>query len=235
MMKHIISFSGGKDSTAMLLRMIELNYPIDILIFADTTLEFPEMYDWIDKIESLIKHKIVKVKCKHTFDDWFYGVPKRGKAGERGLIRGFPLTAYPCWWSRDGKVKPMEKEYGTGNTIYIGIALDEKKRADAKRYKKGDNIYKFPLIDWSWTEKDCIKYLEQRGLNHPLNGKFKRTGCWLCPKQSKESLKNLYIHYPDLWKKLKKYEEDSPFGFKPNFTLDDFEEQIKKELEVVAG
>ena len=129
-MKHIVSFSGGKDSSAMLLRMIELDYPIDIVMFADTTLEFPEMYDWINKIESLIKHKIVKVKCKHTFDDWFYGIPKKGKAGERGLIRGFPLTAYPCWWSRDGKVKPMEREYGSNNIIYIGIALDEKKRAD---------------------------------------------------------------------------------------------------------
>ena len=48
MMKHIISFSGGKDSTAMLLRMIELDYPIDIVMFADTTLEFPEMYEYRD-------------------------------------------------------------------------------------------------------------------------------------------------------------------------------------------
>lgn len=28
-MKYIVSFSGGKDSTAMLLRMLELKYPID--------------------------------------------------------------------------------------------------------------------------------------------------------------------------------------------------------------
>ena len=28
-MKHIVSFSGGKDSTAMLLRMLEENMPID--------------------------------------------------------------------------------------------------------------------------------------------------------------------------------------------------------------
>jgi len=40
--KHIVSFSGGKDSTAMLLKMIENNMLIDDIIFLDTTVEFPE-------------------------------------------------------------------------------------------------------------------------------------------------------------------------------------------------
>lgn len=34
-MKHIVSFSGGKDSTAMLLKMLEDNYEIDEIIFCD--------------------------------------------------------------------------------------------------------------------------------------------------------------------------------------------------------
>jgi len=41
---NIVSFSGGKDSTAMLLRMIELDMSIDKIIFVDTGLEFPELY-----------------------------------------------------------------------------------------------------------------------------------------------------------------------------------------------
>ena len=35
-MKHIVSFSGGKDSTAMLLRMLEENMQVDEIIFCDT-------------------------------------------------------------------------------------------------------------------------------------------------------------------------------------------------------
>ena len=31
-MEHIVSFSGGKDSTAMLLMMLEKNMPIDEII-----------------------------------------------------------------------------------------------------------------------------------------------------------------------------------------------------------
>ncbi len=34
-MKHIVSWSGGKDSTAMLIRMLELDYPIDEIVFID--------------------------------------------------------------------------------------------------------------------------------------------------------------------------------------------------------
>jgi len=44
MTKRLVSFSGGKDSTAMLIRMIELNIEIDKIIFADTGLEFPELW-----------------------------------------------------------------------------------------------------------------------------------------------------------------------------------------------
>lgn len=38
---HIVSLSGGKDSTAMLLMMIERKMPIDLILFCDTGLEFP--------------------------------------------------------------------------------------------------------------------------------------------------------------------------------------------------
>lgn len=50
-MKHIVSFSGGKDSTAMLLMMIEKGMQIDDIIFCDTGKEFPEMYEHIKQVE----------------------------------------------------------------------------------------------------------------------------------------------------------------------------------------
>ena len=33
--KHIVNFSGGKDSTAMLLRMLEENMQVDEIIFCN--------------------------------------------------------------------------------------------------------------------------------------------------------------------------------------------------------
>lgn len=38
---HVVSFSGGKDSTAMLLWMLELGMTVDEIIFCDTGVEFP--------------------------------------------------------------------------------------------------------------------------------------------------------------------------------------------------
>ena len=46
--KHVISLSGGKDSTALLLRMLEEKMPVDVILFCDTGLEFPQMYEHLD-------------------------------------------------------------------------------------------------------------------------------------------------------------------------------------------
>ena len=43
-----VSYSGGKDSTAMLLHMIELQEQIDEVMFCDTFKEFPAMYKHIE-------------------------------------------------------------------------------------------------------------------------------------------------------------------------------------------
>ena len=59
-MKHIAFFSGGKDSTAMLLLILENNLPLDEIIFNDTTVEFPDMYDHIDKVKKSKIDSIVK-------------------------------------------------------------------------------------------------------------------------------------------------------------------------------
>ena len=47
---HVVSFSGGKDSTAMLLHMPELGMPIDEVVTVDTGMEFPAMYRHIATI-----------------------------------------------------------------------------------------------------------------------------------------------------------------------------------------
>ena len=48
---HAVSLSGGKDSSAMLLLMIERGMPIDLVLHADTGMEFPEMYEHLQKLD----------------------------------------------------------------------------------------------------------------------------------------------------------------------------------------
>ena len=50
---HVVSFSGGKDSTAMLLRMLELGMRVDEILYCDTYMEFPQMEYMRSDTESL--------------------------------------------------------------------------------------------------------------------------------------------------------------------------------------
>ena len=68
MIKHIVSFSGGKDSTAMLLMMLARGMQIDDIVFMDTGVEFSEMYEHIEKVEKYINHKVTRLRAEKSFE-----------------------------------------------------------------------------------------------------------------------------------------------------------------------
>ena len=68
---HIVSLSGGKDSTAMLLRMLEEKMPVDIILFCDTGLEFDAMYKHIDKLGKYINQPITRLKAPYPLSITF--------------------------------------------------------------------------------------------------------------------------------------------------------------------
>ena len=63
-----VSFSGGKDSTAMLLMMLEKGMPVDEIIFCDTGMEFPEVYQHIKQVEKYIGRKITRLSADYSFE-----------------------------------------------------------------------------------------------------------------------------------------------------------------------
>ena len=217
-MNHVVSYSGGKDSTAMLLRMIELDMQIDRIVFADTGKEYPEMYSYLKKVEEFIGRKIEFVKPKMSFDDWFYRIKQKGK--HKGMIYGFPKSCGVSWCTKVLKIDPINQLNQIGDTVYLGIAIDEKHRVQGK---KTNRVEKYPLIEWGWTEQDCKNYLKKKGLLNPLYDKFDRLGCWCCPKQKKSALKVLWKEYPKLWKRMQQYERDSPHPMRTDLKLKGFE------------
>jgi len=157
---HVVSFSGGKDSTAMLLRMLELGMRVDEIIFCDTGAEFPQMYEHVEKVEKYIGRKITRLKAEHDFEYMLLHYKPRRKKAEEGKI-GLGFSGPTVRWCTSYLKKDVIKRHfkGRENVIqYVGIAADESKRAKAaeKRY---------PLIDWNWTEAAALQYCYDKGFD----------------------------------------------------------------------
>lgn len=79
---HVVSLSGGKDSTAMLLRMLEEGMPVDIILFCDTGLEFPALYRHLEKLERDIGREITRIRPDRPFEYYFLEHEMKKKNGE---------------------------------------------------------------------------------------------------------------------------------------------------------
>ena len=78
---HSVGLSGGKDSSALLLLMLEKGMPIDSVIFADTGMDFPEMAAHIAKLDALLYRErgihITTLRHPHGFEWLMFDEPKQ--------------------------------------------------------------------------------------------------------------------------------------------------------------
>jgi 3'-phosphoadenosine 5'-phosphosulfate sulfotransferase (PAPS reductase)/FAD synthetase len=209
-MKYILAWSGGKDSTALLLKLLENNYPLDYIFFSDSTLEFEEMYKYIDKIKKYIKKKynkeVIILKPETSFEEWVFGKIKRKNAKRYGWVRGLPVKNIPCFWRREAKVKSFEKwvkkNIKEDYRVYLGYTSDEVHR------KQKDDKFLYPLIDdFNMSEEDCKNYLVEKNMLNPLYNYFRRTGCAICPYQAEKNWITIYKYFPKEWNYAKEIEK----------------------------
>ena len=154
--------SGGKDSSALLLLMIEKDMPIDCVLYADTGMEFPEMEAHIAKLDGLLYRErgihITTLRHPRGFEWLMFDSPmQQERAIARRIANGQPLTGYgwPAmrirWCTGQLKTHLMQKEANRlkkeKNALHhIGIAADEAHRC------KDDTQNRYPLVEWGITE-----------------------------------------------------------------------------------
>ena len=206
-MSNIASFSGGKDSTAMVLKLIENNCPLDEIVFFDTGWEFPQMYDHIEQFEEYIGRKITRLHPPESFDYIMRERPiVRRKKGDimHGKIykhgHGWPSN-FRRWCTRE-KVDVIDK-YCLGADRYCGYAADEAERCDNFSGKRSTYTMTFPLIEWNMTESDCLKICYERGFKFGgLYEHFSRVSCFCCPLKGLKDYRTMRTHFPELWVKM---------------------------------
>lgn len=150
-MKHIVNLSGGKDSTAMLLIMLEKQIPIDYIVFADTGKDFPQMIEHLKELENYIQikypdaPKITYLKADKTFEYMMFEHEKT-KGKNKGK-KGYGWCGGKCRWGTTEKLKALDTYCEKNNAkCYIGIASDE-----IKRINKEKKLYKLlPLVEWRY-------------------------------------------------------------------------------------
>ena len=221
---HAVSLSGGKDSTAMLLLMIERGLPIDAVLTADTGMEFPEMYEHLQKL-----------------DDYLFA--------ERGLHltwlrhpKGFEWLMFEEKKQRPASIENRQRLgvalYGNGwpgpRVSYVGIAADEPKRIKNERY---------PLMDWGITEKEALRICYDRGYDFGgLYQIYRRCSCWCCPLQGIGELRKLRQHHPELWERLREMDKRAlaqfgpgPLGqFKRDWSVERLEQRFAAETQQLS-
>lgn len=228
-MKYIASVSFGKDSLAMLLRLIEENKPLDEVVFYDTGMEFECIYNLRNKVLALLEENNIKyteLKPKDTFLYTMFEKPVRKRNGTIG--KGYSWCGGRCRWGTTEKLKAIEK-HCKGNYEYVGIAYDEQNRLSKER--KGNKL--FPLAEWKMAEKDCLEYCYNKGYNWNEDGIelysiLDRVSCWCCCNKNLKELENYYKYLPKYWNKLKELQSKTDRPMKYNkYTVFDLEKKFK--------
>ena len=225
-MKHIVQFSGGKDSTCMLLMMLEHNMPVDEIIFCDTGKEFPGMYEHIAKVEQYIGRAITVLQAEKSFDYYFSEhVKVKGKnKGKKGYGWASKRIRWCTGMLKQQPTKKYLKKYSE-YIQYIGIAADE-----PKRHKNIAKNVIHPLFDWGITEKQALQYCYNRGFDwSSLYEHFRRVSCWCCPLKQLGELRMLRKYYPKLWQELIDMNSRVEYKFRPDYSIEQLERRFALE------
>jgi len=184
---HIIALSGGKDSTAMALRMMELeperNYRFLVTPTGD---ELPEMAAHWERLGTMLGGLTVRHDAEYPT---IYDLISHFRALPNFRQR---------WCTRLLKIEVAQKFYAENMpaVVYVGLRADEAKRRGNKIFD-GNIEQRFPLREWGWGLADVLGYLERRGVNIP-----RRTDCAMCFWQRIDEWWTLWKEYPKIFNRL---------------------------------
>nr|WP_320015557.1 phosphoadenosine phosphosulfate reductase family protein [uncultured Desulfobacter sp.] len=199
----LISFSGGKDSTvASHLVMNGLGRSDVLHIFADTTIEFPDTYQYIKDFQQ--HHPLTPfIKSKSKLD-FFQTAETIG-----------PPSRILRWCCTTHKTNPLAKLIDSMSPEYGVLTFDGVRRSESTRrskYPRISNKHKIaretlasPILHWTDVEVWLYLLFHELPFNQAYKKGFRRVGCLYCPFNSAWSQKMIAARYPQKDKKWKTF------------------------------
>lgn len=192
--RHILSLSGGKDSTALAIymrdRVSEMEY-----VFCDTGEELPETYEYLDKLETYLGRSINRLNPDRPFSHYLE------------LYRGVLPDPRTRWCTRMLKIKPFERFVGDDRVIsYVGIRADENREGYIS--KKPNITPRYPFKEDGLVKEDVRRILDDSGIGLPSYYEWRsRSGCYFCFFQQRQEWANLLERHPELFEKAQGFEK----------------------------
>lgn len=188
--KHIVALSGGKDSTAMALRLAEVEPRDYVYVCTPTGNEPDAMFAHWRRLGEMLGKPIVPI-----MGGTLHGLIRQQRAlpnhRQRWCTRMLKLEPYYKWLEQQGPC-----------VSYVGLRADEESRGGMTFRGFGDVQMRFPMKEWGWGIDDVYAYLGKRGVEIP-----ERTDCKDCFWMTLAELWRLWRDDPVAYQEGERLEE----------------------------
>jgi hypothetical protein len=185
MTAHIVALSGGKDSTAMALRLQEVEPQAYQYVCTPTGRELPDMIEHWIRLGELLGSHLIPVTGGHSLDSLIEGYGSLPNWRQRWCTRRLKIEPFQAWvLSRRPAI------------CYVGLRADEAERPGGLWGDVDGVEQRYPLREWGWKIGDVVDYLASRGVAIP-----ERTDCDCCFFQTLGEWWRLWRNYPERYAK----------------------------------
>ena len=218
-MRHVVAFSGGKDSSALALYLhdperwrralgktdlapraplAEAEY-----VFCDTGTELEETYEYLDRLEAYLGRPIQRLSADAPPGETPFDHHLR-------LYGGFLPSPQMRWCTRKLKLEPYERHVGDEPvTSYVGIRADEDREGYLSTKPNITSV--FPFKEDGLVKADVYRILDESGVGVPgYYGWRSRSGCYFCFYQRRSEWVGLLENHPELFEQAQAYERVDP-------------------------
>jgi len=213
----VVSYGGGVNSTAMLIGMSERGITPDMILFADTGGELPEVYTYREKFAVWLTERgmpMIETVSKPT--TYLPDGTEYTTLEENCLVKKMlPSLAYgfkgcSLKYKRqelDKRVnnwQPAKDCWARGEKVVRAIGYDFGEWHRKSIPEDAKNTYIYPLRDWQWRRRDCEEAIQRAGLCVPP-----KSACFFCPAAKKREVIELAKIHPDLFQRAVEIERNA--------------------------